>query len=73
MCRRVSVSFVRKVNLITMLQLKLCNVSNLGREMKKLFIGFFLLVSTSVIASKNVQEISIKNGDVEPFQMFDNV
>ena len=41
--------------------------------MKKLFIGLFLLVSTSVIASKNVQEISIKNGYVEPFQMFDNV
>ncbi|EDK26440.1 metallo-beta-lactamase [Vibrionales bacterium SWAT-3] len=41
--------------------------------MKKLFIGLFLLVSTSVIASENVPEMSIKNGYVEPFQMFDNV
>ncbi len=64
MCRRVSVSFIRKVNLIKVLQLKLCNVSNLGGDMKKLFIGLILLVSTSVIPSENVPEMSIKNGYV---------
>ena len=73
MCRRVSVSFIRKVYLIKVLQLKLCNVSNLGGDMKKLFIGLILLVSTSVIPSENVAEMSIKNGYVEPFQMLDNV
>ena len=73
MCRRVSVSFVRKVSLIKILQLILCNVSSLGKEMKKLLVGLFLLVSTSVIASENIPEMSIKNGYVEPFQMFDNV
>jgi len=41
--------------------------------MKKLSIGLFLLVSSSVISSENVPEMSIKNGYVEPFQMFDNV
>ena len=41
--------------------------------MKKLLVGLFSLVSTSVIASENVPEMSIKNGYVEPFQMFDNV
>ncbi|MEZ8282149.1 MBL fold metallo-hydrolase [Vibrio splendidus] len=41
--------------------------------MKKLVLALLLLVSTSAMASKDVPEMSIKNGYVEPFQMFDNV
>ena len=41
--------------------------------MIKLVLALLLLVSTSAMASKDVPEMSIKNGYVEPFQMFDNV